>query len=115
MSTDQEFPDDENGHVLREMAKAGIDLSVAREIEFAHRAPDESSAKTLAEAARALGFSVEVYEPDEESLEEGDTDWDVICTREMVPSYENITSVESQLADVAGRHGCHADGWGFME
>ena len=113
MMTD--YPDDENGRVLQSMFDSGVDLTVERDVEFAHRAPDEALASTLAARAKALGYDVEVYEPDEESLEEGDTDWDVLCTRRMVPTHEAITAAESELARVARELGCREDGWGFME
>jgi regulator of RNase E activity RraB len=115
VSKDFDFPDDENGHVLRHMAGAGVDLTIPRNIEFAHRAPDEASANAFAHEARNLGYSVKVYEPDEESLEEDDTDWDVICTREMIPIHADITAAETELAELADEHDCFADGWGFLE
>jgi len=114
MSPENDFPNDENGQVLKYMAESGVDLSVPREIDFSHLAPDEPAARGLAAEATELGFKVEVYEPDEESLEEGDTDYDVVCNMTMVPSHAEITRIEAQLAEIAARHGCQADGWGFM-
>ena len=114
MSQDIDFPSDENGQVLRQMAEYGVDLTVSREIEFAHRAPDRPAAEAFAHAAAEVGFGVEAYEPDEESLEEGDTDWDIICTVEMVPTHENITAAENLLIELAEKHACEPDGWGFM-
>ncbi len=108
------FPDDDNGEVLRQMAEAGVDLTAEHSVEFAHLAPDQKLAETFAEQAHALGFTVEVYDPDEEALAEGKTDWDVICIRMMVPTHQDITSIESQLADLAHKNGCREDGWGFM-
>jgi regulator of RNase E activity RraB len=114
MSPANQFPADENGQTLRAIAESGVDLTVIREVEFAHRAPDESSATEFAEKAAELGFEVEVYEPDEEALEEGDTDWDVICTHNMVPTHGAISQIEAELAKLARKHGCREDGWGFM-
>lgn len=108
------YPDDENGKVLRDMAKSGIDMTLLRAIDFAHLAPDEATAHRFADDVRALGFEVAVYGPDEESCEEGETEWDVICTRRMTPSHHEITQVENELAKRAEKYGCIADGWGFL-
>ena len=43
-----------------------------------------------------------------------DADWDVICTRRMVPTHAAITETEAQLATLARWHGCQEDGWGFI-
>src|SRR5687767_13580249 len=98
------IPNDENGDVLRRMAEAGMDLSKECSIDFAHRAPDEESANAFAEHAARLGFAVEIFEPDEEALDDGETDWDVICTQEMKPTHAEITRIESQLAAIASEH-----------
>ena len=115
MTAPTDFPDDENGAVLRAMAEAGVDLTVEREVEFLHLAPDESAAEALSTKARALGYEVEALPPDEESLEEGDTDWDVICTRRMVPTHADLTRCELELKAAANALGCREDGWGFAE
>ena len=109
------FPHDENGQVLHAMHEQGVDLTIERDVEFAHRVPDEAAAAKLADRARALGYDVEVFEPDEESLEEGDTDWDVICIRRMVPTHGEITRIEAELGAAAREVGGGADGWGFVE
>jgi hypothetical protein len=108
------FPNDENGEVLRSMAEQGIDLTVPREVDFAHLFPDENDAQAFAARVEPLGYRVEVYEPDEEAREEGSTEWDVLCARRMVPTHADITRFETQLAAVAREFGGHEDGWGFM-
>src|SRR5687768_4723546 len=110
MQTDS-FPDDENGAVLRSMAEQGIDLTISRLVDFAHLIPDEQSAHAFAKRAEALGFEVAVYEPDDEAIEDGETDWDVICSRNMVPTHASITQTESALGEIAKGFGGHADGW----
>lgn len=109
------FPNDENGHVLRSLASAGVDLSKRRPVEFMHLCPDGSAARAFAQAARDLGYEAEVFDPDEEALAEGRTEWDVCCVREMVPTHRDITETEAALAAVAREHACREDGWGFMD
>ncbi len=109
------YPNDENGQVLRSLAAQGVDLSLPRNVDFAHLLPDEVSAHAFAAAAERQGYQVEVYEPDEESREEGVTEWDVLCTRRMVPTHADITRIETELAALARGFDGRADGWGFME
>ncbi|MFN3649462.1 MAG: ribonuclease E inhibitor RraB [Armatimonadota bacterium] len=108
------FPDDENGRVLRAIAEQGVDLTIPRDVEFAHLFPGETEAGAFARQAASLGYRTEIYEPDEEALEEGVTDWDVICTRRMVPTHPEISRTEAELAAIAQQCGGQEDGWGFL-
>lgn len=114
MPANDAFPDDENGHTLKKIADYGTDLSQSYLIDFNHLLPDESAAKRFSEAARALGYQVEVYQPEDEDLEEGDTDWDICCKKQMIPTHQAITAAEKELAGLADSFGGCSDGWGFM-
>src|SRR5690349_19011200 len=103
--TPMDFPNDENGQVLRSMGAQGIDLTVPREIDFAHLLPDGTAAQAFAARVEPLGFQVEIVEPNEEALEEGETEWDVLCTRRMVPTHADISRIEAQLAGIAQEFG----------
>jgi len=109
------YPDDDNGAVLQSMANAGIDLSKPRAVGFTNLAPNQSSARAFAKQAGLLGFAIEVVAPDAQALENGDTDWDIICTREMVPGYDNITRCTEHLLELAKQYDCQQDGWGFEQ
>jgi hypothetical protein len=115
MMASNSLPNDENGQVLRSLAEQGVDLTVERRVDFAHLFPDEPRARAFAQRAGALGFEVNVYEPDAETQEDGITDWDAVCSQAMAPSYENISRTEAQLAAIAREFGGHEDGWGFLD
>ena len=108
------YPDDDNGAVLSSMAKSGVDLSKSREVEFSSVAPSQSSARAFSMEAATLGFGIEVVAPDSQALADGDSDWDVICKREVVPTYDAISLCGNQLGELASRFDCEYDGWGFQ-
>ena len=107
------YPDDDNGAILQSMAKSGIDLSKPRAVGFTNLAPNQSSARAFAREAALLGFAIEVVAPDAQAMMAGETDWDITCTREMVPSYDNITKCVEHLVELANKFDCEQDGWGF--
>ena len=115
MQPPTDFPADENGNVLRLMVAHGDDLSRARIVDFGHLLPDEASARRMAAAAEQLGFAVQ-FEPleDDEGPVAGQRsgEWDVTCSREMVPTHAGITATERQLDALARSFGGRADGWG---
>jgi hypothetical protein len=55
-----EFPDDENGDVLRRMAANGDDLSLPRNIDFTVVFPIESTAQQFAKHFHELGYATSV-------------------------------------------------------
>jgi hypothetical protein len=105
------FPTDANGEVLRIMAKGGDDLSRARPIEFAVVVPDQAAAERLTAALAGRDLAIRTAEL-EESLE-GCT-WEVLVSRDMVPTHGGITEFEAELAALAEPLGGWNDGWGCM-
>ena len=110
------FPDDENGHVLRQLAANGADLHRESDVEFAHRAPDRVHAERFAQAAADRGYAVRIYAREEGREDAEDSDWDVLCIHRMVPAHHaELNRVEAELAALARSLGCFEDGWGFYE
>ena len=108
MTSEADFPDDENGEVLSAMAARGIDLVSPRIVDFEHCLPDEASAIAFRDAALPSVHEVRVYAP--EGL--GD-EWDVQCRVRMVPSHAAITETELRLAELAEEFDGAPNGWGF--
>jgi Regulator of ribonuclease activity B len=106
-----DFPDDENGDVLRRMAASGDDLSKPRQIDFTVAVPGESEAATLAERYRRQGYDVSFKRSDVVP----DLPWDVVVRKFMLPDHSAITSFELELEDAATPFGGRNDGWGCFE
>lgn len=102
------FPDDDNGEVLRRLEANGDDLSRPRNIDFTVVFPNEVEAREFAEHFRKQGFSASVeFSQTVEGLP-----WDVIVTKHMPADYEEIGAFENSLQQVADPLGGRNDGWG---
>lgn len=105
-----DFPDDENGDVLRRMASHGIDLVSPRIIDFEHCFPDEASAKAFHAAVEGTVLGAKLRAPDPDR----DRGWEVQCRSRMIPTHSAITQTELRLGALAQAFGGFADGWGSM-
>lgn len=103
-----EFPDDENGDVLRRIHARGDTLTVPRDIDFSIVFPEEFSAQRFIDAIRPH-FDLVRYTQMETSRR---LKWDVTATRHMLPSHRDITTTEEFLAAAAEPFGGENDGWG---
>jgi hypothetical protein len=106
-----QFPDDENGDVLWNMHCDGDNLTTPREVDFSVIFPTEDAAMQFAvhmlKNEQKVSFSA--YEGNEE------LPWQVQVHVVMVPTHENISGYEAQLADDAAKFLGRNDGWGAMQ
>jgi hypothetical protein len=103
-----DFPNDENGDVLRRMEKNGDNLKVARNIDFYFKFHDMSAAQDFVrkEIDSRDGFTYK--------LSKIGAYIDVVVIKEMIPTYDNVTATESDLGDAAICYGGEPDGWGSI-
>jgi Regulator of ribonuclease activity B len=106
----KQFPDDENGDVLRRMAADGIDLVSPRIVDFEHCFPNEASARAFHTAVLATVLKAKLVYPEPE---EGNG-WEVQCKVRLIPSHAAITETELRLGDLARSFGGSPDGWGSL-
>ncbi len=100
------YPDDSDGDALRSIEAQGNDMSASMEIDFPVLFPSEGQASVFAPVAASLGFRVHL------SQDEKDLNWDVYCTCDMVPEYEEIVRIQHELTAAAKPYGGYSDGWG---
>ena len=103
-----DFPDDDNGDVLRRMQRNGDDFTMPRDIDFSVVFPNDTVAQAFADHMRQSGYRVSVRE----SGCVPDLPWDVTVTNYMLPTHSGITEVEETLEAVASTLGGRNDGWG---
>jgi hypothetical protein len=96
---------EENAAILRNMEADGSDLGPSRSIDFSHVFPNQASANAFARAAEQEGFSTTI-----EEVEREEDPWDVTASKDMTPTYENITDTEERLHALAQTHQGRADG-----
>jgi hypothetical protein len=100
---------EENAEVLARLAARGVDLGAARDVDFSHLFEQEAGARHFAATALDLGYASQISEPELDRPE-----WDVTSTIALVPTCQNITESEENLANIASTLGGVADGWGFL-
>lgn len=104
-----DFPNDENGDVLRDMQAEGDDLSLPRDIDFAVVFDQEKDAAAF---HKALSTSECHLEMGPYTDDDGRMKWDVTVTYFMLPDHAEITGIEATLAALAAPLGGRNDGWG---
>ena len=103
-------PEEENAEVLRRMAADGDSLLNKRDIEFNHLFSQADGASDFLEAAKAKGYQRGPREYWNEQMA-----WLTAIRIRMVPTLEEITAIELELAEIASEFEGRPDGWGCME
>lgn len=106
----QQFPDDENGDELWDMAQDGDDLSIPREVDFSVIFPTEEA---------ALRFAVHLLKDEQkvsfsEYEDHPELPWQVELHAVMVPTHQAITEYEATLSRDTAEFGGRNDGWGCV-
>jgi hypothetical protein len=100
------LPNDSDGDALRRLIATGSDLSRPMEIDFNVAVPSEEAAKAVSSRAVPLNFRPSIFHNVETDS------WTCNCTKTLVPSYDEIISIQKQLDDVSRPFGGKSDGWG---
>jgi len=101
-----EFPDDENGDVLRRMRTDGDDLSRPRTVDFEHQFSKESDALLFLTEICGGEAKVSISRAGQGDI------WDVQVSIYMVPTHAAVTEAETRFGNSARRFGGIPDGWG---
>lgn len=105
-----QFPDDDNGQLLAEMAEAGIDLAVMHSVDFFILFEQKEQAQNFIKAIEADELA-----PKTQLQQCKDTGvWEVLTTVEMVPEHSILSTTEQYLESIANGHEGYGDGWGIM-
>ena len=107
MTTD--YPNDADGDALRRLVATGNDMSKPMDIDFQIAAPDEATAKRVADDAAKLGYRIRIHFYDKEGTRDP---WTCDCTRTMLAEYDAIIAVQAELNAIARPPGAYTDGWG---
>ena len=108
----KDFPNDDDGDVLRGLRAKGIDLTKSRNIEFYCYAENEVIALNIAKQLDGLGYKSDVFNDDEAPSE--DRRYSVYSALEMVPSYEEIVKTQKKLNSILSKFNTRCDGWGTL-
>jgi regulator of ribonuclease activity B len=117
------FPSDPDGDVLAALAAQGVDLTQPLQIEFAIDAPDEKAAMAIEKALIDAGYDSQFEYDEGEPEDDGEVDpddeefgpsWTVFANVLMIPEYQEIRRVQTELDRIAGPMGGKSDGWGAL-
>ena len=103
-----QFPDDENGDVLRRFQRDGDCFEIPRDVNFSVVFPSESAAFAFVAQFERIGLRVTVKRSDLRP----ERPWDVTVVKSMALSWEAITAFENALEEAADPLGGENDGWG---
>jgi hypothetical protein len=105
--SEESFPDDDTGQVLRRLLSRGDDLTKERPVDFTAVFKDKDSAVKFITHFIALNYECILHK----ELLEGEY-FDVKLVKYMAPSWQGITDFELELKHVAEPLGGVVDGWG---
>jgi hypothetical protein len=109
-----QFPDDENGDVLRRMAASGFPFDKPHEVDFFAVFPTMEAANTVARQymadhhAGATMAGVETGPHHRAGAE-------LKLVKTMLVTHENVTAFEGLLAERSRQVGGELDGWGVLQ
>jgi hypothetical protein len=91
---------------LQRIAQDGSDLGRPLQMDFFVAVPNEESGQVVASRASALGFTTSVERDSETGA------WTCYCTKIIIPRYEIVAGIESQLDALAYDVDGYSDGFG---
>ena len=97
-------------------------MSQALLIEFPVAVPDEASAENCLKAMTKAGYDSRIeydegepdYDPEVDDEDEFGPSWTVYADVRLIPEYNEIMRIQTELDRIAGPFGGKSDGWGVM-
>jgi hypothetical protein len=105
----EDFPGDENGQALRNMALNGDDIHRPRDINFSVVFQEKLPAERFIQSATSSGIKAKY------TLDYDSDKWDVTVTLMLIPTHNSISQIEECLQNLATPLGGRNDGWGCYE
>ena len=93
--------------VLGQLMNAGADLTKPRHVIYYSYAPSEDVGRSMADEARAAGYTADVREP----LEQLPDKWSVVCEITAVTSPDFVRGADDFFQGLADRNAAEYDGW----
>ena len=103
-----DFPGDDDGEVLFQLASKGVDLSQKRLIEFSAYAVDVDAAKHIVSDLASYGYDAKVFVDNGDG---GTGDVSVYAGIFMVPDHRLLLIEPERLNAILRFHSTKCDGW----
>lgn len=102
------LPNDETGEALNRLQLDGSDLEKLMNIDFYVFCPNQQQAEIVSEKLSDHFLGTEIkYDQDDNS-----ESWTCYFGMSMIPSYENVSSVEEKIDEICNPYGAYSDGFG---
>jgi hypothetical protein len=101
-----QYPNDADGEALRRLEEEGNDMNAPMVVEFPVVVRNEADAERVAILLEERGLEAEIWQTDVEDC------WDVVCSVEMIPTYDKIVKMQHDLTEWCKPHGGVCDSWG---
>jgi len=108
-----QFPNDENGDVLRRMAASGFAFGQPHDVDFFAIFPRKDDAMRVAKLLAAADRTDNSLTAIADSHQSGQTELKIV--RNMLVTHENVTAFEAFLGELCAGHGGALDGWGVLQ
>ena len=108
MTRREEFPNDDDGEVLYQLALDGVDLTIKRNIDFSCYAKDRDAAKMIADDLSTYGYSMRIFADDGEG---GSGHISVYASIFMLPDHDILLIEQKRLNAILRFHETSCDGW----
>src|SRR5262245_19167201 len=106
---DLDFPNDENGQVLRRMQRSGDDLARPRNIEFHFLFQARSQAIAFVERVTDESLTLAIRRYEKRNM------WECTATKHMLRTDAGVTALENYLCEMAQPLEGVPDGWGCFQ
>ncbi|MDN3647280.1 ribonuclease E inhibitor RraB [Pontixanthobacter aestiaquae] len=104
----ENFPSDDDGEVLFQLASKGINLRVKRKIEFTCWAGNRQTAENIVNDLETYGYQSTVFVDDGAN---GSGDVSVYASILMLPDHELLLAEQKRLNAILKFYGTTCDGW----
>jgi len=101
-----DYPNDATGNNLSRLKAAGSDMKSPMVIEFQVVLPSEAVAKKFDDSVKQRGFTTAIRKHD------NDSNWEVACSKEMLPTHAGILGLQNELSQSAKPLGGYCNTWG---
>ncbi|TCM68067.1 regulator of ribonuclease activity B [Acinetobacter calcoaceticus] len=106
----EQFPEDDNGNVLWQMAQDGDDLGEPHQVEFSIIFQDQAQLEQCALHLLHQEQQVSFFNDEDSDAQ----DWILTIHVEMIPDYSDIVDLEEWFTSIAEKFSGEYDGWGCM-
>lgn len=110
-----QFPDDDNGAILRCLAEHRFNFEIEHPVDFFALLPSEEVAQTVAEHYRQIQQEDEQVSDIELRPGLDGKSTELVVTRIMMVNHDNVCQFEKQLEVLCRQNNGTTDGWGVMQ